>query len=66
MRFSGPSLTYYATYTAYSGKAIRSELIETRDFPSFRMTPLAGAASHNKGMALFPRKLNDRYAMIGR
>src|SRR4029453_4430260 len=41
-------------------------LIETQDFMSFRMTPLAGAASRNKGMALFPRKLNGRYAMIGR
>jgi len=66
VEFEGPSRTYYATYTAYSGKAIRSELIETRDFLSFRMTPLAGAASRNKGMALFPRKLNGKYAMIGR
>src|SRR5690349_3717720 len=66
VEFEGSSKTYYATYTAYSGKAIRSELIETRDFLSFRMTPLAGAASRNKGMALFPRKLNGRYAMIGR
>jgi predicted GH43/DUF377 family glycosyl hydrolase len=66
VRFDGPSPVYYATYTAYSGKAIRSELIETRDFLSFRMTPLSGAASRNKGMALFPRKLNGRYAMIGR
>jgi len=57
---------FYATYTAYSGKAIRSELIETSDFQSFRMTPLRGAASHNKGMALFPRKIDGRYAMIGR
>jgi predicted GH43/DUF377 family glycosyl hydrolase len=66
VEFAGPSKTYYATYTAYSGKAIRSELIETRDFLSFRMTPLTGAASGNKGMALFPRKLNGKYAMIGR
>jgi predicted GH43/DUF377 family glycosyl hydrolase len=58
--------TYYATYTAYNGRAIRSELIETRDFVSFRMVPLKGAASHNKGMALFPRKLDGRYAMIAR
>jgi hypothetical protein len=28
---------FYATYTAYSGTAIRSELIETADFISFRM-----------------------------
>jgi predicted GH43/DUF377 family glycosyl hydrolase len=66
VEFEGPSKTYYATYTAYSGNAIRSELIETRDFLSFRMMPLTGAASRNKGMALFPRKLNGQYAMIGR
>ena len=58
--------TFYATYTAYSGTAIRSELIETNDFVSFRMTPLKGTAARNKGMALFPRKINGKYAMIGR
>jgi len=58
--------TYYATYTAYSGRAIRSELIETTDFKSFRLTPLMGTAARNKGMGLFPRKINGRYAMIGR
>jgi predicted GH43/DUF377 family glycosyl hydrolase len=66
VEFEGLPKTYYATYTAYSGKAIRSELIETRDFLSFRMTPLTGAASRNKGMALFPRKLDGKFAMIGR
>jgi predicted GH43/DUF377 family glycosyl hydrolase len=58
--------TYYATYTAYSGRAIRSELIETRDFISFRMAPLRGSAARNKGMALFPRKIGGQYAMIAR
>ena len=58
--------TFYATYTAYNGRSIRSELIETTDFLRFRMTPLMGAAARNKGMALFPRKLNGQYAMIGR
>jgi len=58
--------TFYATYTAYSGRSIRSELLETTDFRSFRMTPLGGAAARNKGMALFPRKIDGRYAMIGR
>ncbi|HLZ09362.1 MAG TPA: glycosidase, partial [Chloroflexota bacterium] len=58
--------SFYATYTAYSGRAIRSELLETTDFRSFRMTPLGGAATRNKGMALFPRKIDGRYAMIGR
>lgn len=59
-------ITYFGTYTAYSGRAIRSELIETRDFVSFRLAPLRGAAAVNKGMALFPRKIGGRYAMIAR
>ena len=58
--------TYYATYTAYNGRAIRSELIETRDFLSFRLRPLRGTAAINKGMALFPRKIGGKYAMIAR
>ena len=58
--------TFYATYTAYTGRAIRSELIETADFVSFRMLPLQGTAARNKGMALFPRKIGGKYAMIGR
>jgi predicted GH43/DUF377 family glycosyl hydrolase len=58
--------TYYATYTAYSGRAIRSELLETSDFLIFRMTPLRGSAAHNKGMALFRRRIDGRYAMISR
>jgi len=62
----GAQRTYYATYTAYSGRAIRSELLETRDFVSFRLSPLSGAATKNKGMALFPRRIGDRYAMIAR
>jgi predicted GH43/DUF377 family glycosyl hydrolase len=62
----GGRTTYYATYTAYRGTAIRSELIETSDFLSFRMTPLQGAAARNKGMALFPRKIDGRYAIIAR
>ncbi len=57
---------FYATYTAYSGLQIRSELIETTDFVTFRMSPLAGTAAQNKGMALFPRKIDGKYAMIGR
>ena len=62
----GGRRTYYATYTAYKGTAIRSELIETSGFLSFRMMPLHGAAARNKGMALFPRKIDGKYAMIAR
>ncbi len=63
---AGGQHTYYATYTAYSGRAIKSELIETRDFVSFRMSPLQGTAALNKGMALFPRAVDGRFAMIAR
>ena len=62
----GGRRTYYATYTAYSGVAIRSELIETEDFVSFRLSPLRGSAARNKGMALFPRKIGGKYTMIAR
>jgi predicted GH43/DUF377 family glycosyl hydrolase len=58
--------TFYATYTAYTGRAIRSELIETRDFVTFRMSALSGTAARNKGMALFPRRINGQYGMIAR
>jgi len=57
--------TYYATYTAYSGWEIRSELLANDDFLPFRMAPLKGPAACSKGMALFPRKIGGRYAMLG-
>lgn len=62
----GDRKIYYATYTAYNGSAIRSELIETSDFLSFRMSPLHGAAARNKGMALFPHRIDGKYVMIAR
>lgn len=58
--------TYYGSYTAYSGSDIASELLVTEDFRTFQLHPLAGSAARNKGMALFPRKINGTYAMIGR
>lgn len=57
---------YIGTYTAYSGTGIQSELLRTSDFDRFTLTPMAGPAARNKGMALFPRKIGGRYAMIGR
>jgi predicted GH43/DUF377 family glycosyl hydrolase len=62
----GGEKIFYATYTAYTGRAIRSELIETRDFVTFRMAALHGTAARNKGMGLFPRRINGQYAMIAR
>lgn len=60
------SVTYYATYTAYNGHNILPQIIETKDFLTFKMITLNGKFSKNKGMALFPRKINGKYMMISR
>ena len=60
------SVIYYATYTAYNGRAILPQLLETTDFLHFRALTLNGRAVQNKGMALFPRRIGGRYAMISR
>jgi predicted GH43/DUF377 family glycosyl hydrolase len=57
---------YYATFTAYDGKVVVPELVETSDFLLFRFTTLNGPAAQNKGMALFPRKIKGLYAMLSR
>jgi predicted GH43/DUF377 family glycosyl hydrolase len=59
-------VTYYATYTAYNGREILPQLIETRDFHRFKISTLNGCMARNKGMALFPRRVNGKYAMITR
>jgi predicted GH43/DUF377 family glycosyl hydrolase len=58
--------TYYATYTAYDGRQIQPQFLETPDFLHFKFTTLNGPAVQNKGMALFPRKIGGRYVMLGR
>jgi predicted GH43/DUF377 family glycosyl hydrolase len=60
------SFTYYATYTAYDGKITLPQLLETPDFLHFNFSTLNGPAVQNKGMALFPRKVNGQYAMLSR
>lgn len=60
------SFLYYATYTAYNGHSILPQMIETQDFLHFRILTLHGTAVQNKGMALFPRRINGRYAMLSR
>src|SRR5438067_5492170 len=60
------SVIYYATYTAYNARVILPQLIETADFLDFRVLTLNGQAVQNKGMALFPRRVNGRYAMLSR
>jgi len=57
---------YYATFTAYDGKLVLPELVETSDFLRFRFLSLNGPAAQNKGMALFPKKIGGLYAMLSR
>ena len=62
----GTNSCYYGTYTAYDGKNIRTMLLETNDFNSFRVRSLNGNAVNDKGMALFPEKVNGKYVMCSR
>jgi predicted GH43/DUF377 family glycosyl hydrolase len=57
---------YYATFTAFDGKIVVPELVETSDFLHFRFITLNGPAAENKGMAIFPRKIGGLYAMLSR
>ena len=59
-------MTFYATYTAYNGFNILPQLLETKDFFHFKIRTLNGKAVHNKGMALFPRRIDGKYMMISR
>jgi len=59
-------IIYYATYTAYNGFTILPKLMETEDFYHFKIMPLHGNYAQNKGLALFPRKIGGKYAMISR
>jgi len=59
-------ITYYATYTAYDGIAVMPKLISTKDFYDFKILALNGDIAQSKGMALFPRKINGKYAMLCR
>lgn len=60
------SYIYYATFTAYDGRLIMPQLVETSDFLLFRFSTLNGPSAENKGMAMFPRKVNGLFAMLSR
>jgi len=60
------SQEYFGTYTAFSGKGIRSELLRTTNFREIDLIPMTGDAARNKGMALFPEKIGGEYVMLGR
>ncbi len=58
--------SYYATYTAYDGSRVKPHMIQTTDFQTFDITRLIGPAAKNKGMALFPRRVNGKYLALSR
>ena len=57
---------YIGTYTAYNGHQISPQLIITEDFVHFKARSMYGAAVSDKGMGLFPEKIDGKYVMIGR
>jgi predicted GH43/DUF377 family glycosyl hydrolase len=59
-------VSYYATYTAYDGRVILPQMLETEDFLHFKVSTLNGPEVRNKGFALFPRMVNGQYAMLSR
>ena len=68
VRFSGDGgeAVYYATYTAYDGRVVLPQMVATADFQEFYISTLNGPAIRNKGLALFPRKIGGKFAMLGR
>jgi len=60
------SSCYYGTYTAYNGKTFRTQLIQTKEFKDFKISTLHGKAIKDKGMALFPRRINNKFIIVSR
>ena len=54
------------TYTAFGGAEASCELMEAEDFRTFTLRRMTGEAARHKGMALFPRRIGGRFAMLGR
>ncbi len=60
------STEYIGTYTAYNGHKISPQLIITKDFTHFKLRTMYGNAVSDKGFALFPEKINNKYVMTAR
>jgi predicted GH43/DUF377 family glycosyl hydrolase len=57
---------YYGTYTAYDGVRVYPQLLEYEAGRHVDVSLITGACAKNKGMALFPRRIRGRYAMVSR
>lgn len=60
------STTYRATYTGFDGTQVVSRMLETDDFQTFSSMTLTGPAVRNKGVAIFPRKVDGRFLALSR
>lgn len=60
------TISYYATYTAFDGALVNPRLLHTVDFRTFESRQLTGPAAQNKGMALFPRRVDGRFLALSR
>ena len=60
------TVEYRGTYTAYDGLRIAPRLLTSPDLRTFHAHRLAGPAARNKGMALFPRRINGRHLALCR
>ncbi len=57
---------YRGTFPSFNGAEVRQGLLRTNDFKMFEMRGVRGELYSGKGMALFPRKIDGRYVMLGR
>jgi predicted GH43/DUF377 family glycosyl hydrolase len=60
------AVTIYGTYTAYNGISGFPSLFVSNDLKTIASHTMAGKFVKNKGMALFPRRINGNYVMSGR
>jgi predicted GH43/DUF377 family glycosyl hydrolase len=66
------SVRYMGTYTAFNGSRILPQLMEYREadpesgIKTVEIHAFQGRYAKNKGLALFPRRVNGWYMMVGR
>ncbi|MFH2000004.1 MAG: hypothetical protein ABIK28_09995 [Planctomycetota bacterium] len=59
---------YLCTFTSFNlikGR-LQPSMIITRDFRTFDYKPLKGSGAEDKDLAFFPKKINNRYAVLSR
>jgi predicted GH43/DUF377 family glycosyl hydrolase len=60
------TLIDYGTFTAFNGERVFPQLMEFRGECTIDISLITGDCAKNKGMALFPRRIQGKYAMISR